>query len=291
MSALITQVKSKLFITSSRPSSHALEGDYQSMLRGRSLDFEDLHRYENGDDIRDIDWRATARLGVPLIKRSRAERSQTVLFAVETGRGMSAIAPDGSLKRELSVLATGALGYLTLRHGDQFGIIYGDSAGIERTEVRRSEGALEMGLRKIHTASQPDAAPNSRDMLLDHIVRTVSRRTILVIVTDEAPVTAETDRLLRRLQVQHDTLWVTVRDADPLGQTAVADIDTRWRVPDFLSGDDELTDELAAADDRETEARRALLTRLAITNTELSGIEDAVPQLLRMLDRRSRVRS
>lgn len=298
MSSFITQVKSKLFIASSRASSNALDGDYPSMMRGRSLDFEDLHRYENGDDIRDIDWRATARLGIPLVKRSRAQRAQTVLFAVDTGRGMAAIAPDGSPKRDLSVLATGLLAYLSLRHGDQYGIIYGDAAGVERTEVRRSMGSLEIGLRRIHTASSPHAAASSRERLLDSIVRTVSRRSILVVVTDAAPFTSETERLIRRLQVQHDMLWITIADADPLETQKATrqrgprqDVNSKWLVPSFLQGDAELRAELAAADRANTDAQRAILTRLSIMHTELRSVDDAAPKLLRLLDRRANVRA
>lgn len=308
MSTLITQVKSRLFIASSRISSNALDGDYPSMMRGRSLDFDDLHRYDYGDDIRDIDWRATARLGIPLVKRSRAERAQTILLAVDTGRGMAAIAPDGSEKRELSVIAAGLLAYLAQRHGDQFGMIYGDAAGVQRTEVRRSEGALELMLRAIHAASVPGAAPNSREKLLDTIVRTVSRRCILVVVTDATPISAETERQIRRLQVQHDIVWVTVADADPLGNVSqnmgrnsgqdsrqrgrtTSDVDTSWRVPGFLSSDDEVREELAAIDFAEASARTELLNCFSITHAEISSVETAASELLRMLDRRSRVRT
>ena len=110
MPSLITQVKSKLFIHSTRKSLHALDGAYASLLRGRSLDFEDLRKYEYGDQVRDIDWRATARLGTPLVKRSRATRMHTVLFVVDTGRSMSALAADERSKKELAILATGLYG-------------------------------------------------------------------------------------------------------------------------------------------------------------------------------------
>ena len=92
MASLIAQVKSKLFIHSSRKSLHALDGAYASLLHGRSLDFEDLRKYEYGDQVRDIDWRATARLGTPLVKRHRAMRMHTILFVVDTGRSMAALA-------------------------------------------------------------------------------------------------------------------------------------------------------------------------------------------------------
>ena len=94
MATLIAQVKSRLFIHSSRKSAHLLDGAYASLAIGRGLDFEDHREYQVGDDVRDIDWRATARVGSLLIKRSRATRMHTVLFAVDTGRSMRALAQD-----------------------------------------------------------------------------------------------------------------------------------------------------------------------------------------------------
>ena len=166
MASLITQVKSKLFIHSSRKSLHALDGAYASLLHGRSLDFEDLRKYEYGDQVRDIDWRATARLGTPLVKRSRATRMHTVMFVVDTGRSMAALAADERSKKELAILATGALGVLTLRHGDDFTVVYGDASRVRRLAPGRSEGALEHALRTLDRAVDDAAAPSARDALL-----------------------------------------------------------------------------------------------------------------------------
>lgn len=295
MPTLIEQVKSRLFIASSRPSQDALEGAYPSVLRGRSLDFEDLHRYEFGDDIRDIDWRATARLGTPLVKRSRAERAQTVVFAVDTGRSMAALAADNAPKRDLAILATGVLGYLSIRHGDRFALVSGDAAGVRRTATRRTEGALESALRTIQRDVSPSGAPSSRDRVLDYVVRTVRKRCILVVVTDRAPVTAETARLVRRLRAQHDLVWVTVSDADPVPDAwrpdrKRADVDTGWTIPDFLAGDADVVAEIRDRDRAEDEARASLLDGAHVTHVELSSQATAVPELLAALDRRSRVR-
>ncbi|MGM1018361.1 MAG: DUF58 domain-containing protein [Actinomycetota bacterium] len=294
MPSLITQVKSKLFIHSSQKSMHALDGAYASLLRGRSLDFEDLRAYEYGDQVRDIDWRATARQGEPLVKRSRANRMHTVLFVVDTGRSMTALAADESPKRDLAVLATGALGVLTLRHGDDFSLVYGDGAGARRRAPGRSEGALEHALRTVDGAIRTSTAPSDRDGLLGYVARTISRRMIVVVVTDEAPVTDETERLLRRLRVQHDLLWLTLADADPVLDHATgrvrADVASRWEVPDFVHGDREVVAELRRQHDAETIRRTELLDHLEISHAELAGLDDAVPQLLRLLNRRSHVR-
>ena len=293
MPSLITQVKAKLFIRSAQKSVHALDGAYASLLRGRSLDFEDLRPYEYGDQVRDIDWRATARHGEPLIKRTKATRRHTVLFVVDAGRGMNALAQDERSKRELAVLATGALGFLTVRHGDDFSVVYGDASGVRRLAPGGTEGALEHALRSIDHAIAHSAAPNDRDALLGYVAKNIAKRMIVVIVTDEAPTTPHTERMLRRLTVQHDVLWLTLRDADPVighGTRARQDADTRWVVPDFVHGDEAVIAELAAQEAADTARRDELLRRLEITHVELAGQDQTVNALLTMLGRRSHAR-
>jgi uncharacterized protein (DUF58 family) len=294
MPSLITQVKSKLFIHSSRKSLHALDGAYASLLHGRSLDFEDLRKYEYGDQVRDIDWRATARLGTPLVKRHRALRMHTVLFVVDTGRSMGALARDEKPKKDLAILAAGVLGVLALRHGDDFSLVYGDADRVRRRAPGRSEGALEHALRTVDRAIGESRAPSDRDALLSYVARTISRRMIVVVVTDEAPVTDETERMVRRLRVQHDVLWLTVRDAEPVldhrTATARRDVDSLWEVPDFVQGDADIVRELTTRTEADAARLAELLTRMEISHGVLADQDDAVAQLLQLLNRRSNAR-
>ncbi|MBS1673676.1 MAG: DUF58 domain-containing protein [Actinobacteria bacterium] len=301
MASLLTPVKGKLFIDSTRKSTHALDGAYASLLRGHSLDFDDLRAYEYGDQIRDIDWKATARLGSAVVRRSLATRMHTLLFAVDTGLAMTALAHDERPKKELAILTVGALGLLALRHGDDFCLVHGDATGVRRREIGRSEAALEHTLRQIDRAVDDASAPSDRDALLSYIARTISRRMIVIVITDDAPVTAETERLLRRLRVQHDVLWMTLRDAEPVLDPAHApgaagaarqrrDVRSHWAIPEFLQGDAEVVAELHAADAVEAARTEALLRRLEITHTTLDAQDGAVAALLQMLDARSHVR-
>lgn len=324
MASLLTPVKGKLFIDSSRTSTHALDGAYASLLRGHSLDFDDLRAYEYGDQIRDIDWKATARLGSAVVRRSLATRMHTVLFVVDTGLSMTALAHDERPKKDLAILTVGVLGLLALRHGDDFCLVDGDSTRVRRREIGRSEAALEHTLRQIDRAVDEASAPSDRDALLSYVARTISRRMIVVVVTDDAPVGAETERLLRRLRVQHDVLWMTLRDAEPVlaalppavpvptggprgrrdvpstssgtgsgsptPRRARRDVASHWAIPEFLQGDAELVAELHAADAADAAHTEALLRRLEITHVALAEQDTAVGALLGMLDARSHVR-
>jgi hypothetical protein len=155
-------------------------------------------------------------------------------------------------------------------------------------------GALEHALRTIDRAIDDSSAPSDRDALLSFVTRTISRRMIVVVITDEAPVTSETERMLRRLRVQHDVLWLTLRDAEPVldhsTRRARTDVDSRWQVPDFVQGDRAIVQELTAQHDADAARRDELLTRLEISHSSLDGQDDAVAQLLQLLNRRSNAR-
>ena len=58
---------------------------------GRGIDFNDLREYVRGDDVKDIDWKASARTRMLLVRRYVAERKHTVVLAVSTGRSMAAM--------------------------------------------------------------------------------------------------------------------------------------------------------------------------------------------------------
>jgi len=135
VAALLTRVKSKLFIVAHRRTWGLLDGEYASVFRGRSLDYDDLREYIPGDEIRDIDWKATARHGAPLVKRYVATRKQTVLLLVDTGRA-------GEPKKDIAIQIAGMLGYLAVRHGDLVGLISGDG---ESTRMGRPTSSVCCG--------------------------------------------------------------------------------------------------------------------------------------------------
>lgn len=215
MAALLTRVKSKLFIVAHRRTWGLLDGEYASVFRGRSLDYDDLREYVPGDEIRDIDWKATARHGAPLVKRYVATRKQTVLLVVDTGRSMAALAPSGESKKDIAIQAAGMLGYLAVRHGDLVGLISGDGERTRMLEPAAGEANLERLLRAIDRASTLDAAPSRFAEQLAYLAEHVRRRMLVVVVTDDGGLRPGDDALLRRMHAQHEVLWVVVADADP----------------------------------------------------------------------------
>ena len=67
-----------------------LEGGRYALLHSRSLELDDLRPYVRGDDVRDIDWKASARSGSVLIKRFVDEKHHKILLVADAGRNMTA---------------------------------------------------------------------------------------------------------------------------------------------------------------------------------------------------------
>ena len=217
MSSLLTRVKSKMSIFAHRKARGMLDGEYGSVFKGRSLDFDDLRAYVPGDEVRDIDWKASARHGSPLIKRYVAVRRQTVLLITDTGSNMAATALGGEVKKDIAVMALGVVGYLAQRHGDVVGLVCGDATGSRSLPAKAGEAHLERLLRAVDGGAGLTSPRSDIGEQLSYVARNYGQRMLVLVVADELAPDAGMERLLRRLRAQHEILWLTVRDAQLAG--------------------------------------------------------------------------
>jgi len=97
-------------------------GAYLSHFKGRGMDFEELREYMPGDDVRDIDWNVTNRMGRPFVKRFREERELTMVLALD----ISASSAFGSLrrsKREFAAEIAATLAISATRSSDKVALL------------------------------------------------------------------------------------------------------------------------------------------------------------------------
>jgi len=289
--SLLVKVRARMAIHVRRPTHHPLEGEYPSVHRGRSMEFDDLREYVLGDNVKDIDWKATARAGRPLVKRYVAMRRHAVLLVADTGRGMAALADAESTKRDVAVLAAGLVGHAALRHGDSVGLLAGPTrdGSLVRRPFGRGEAHLERVLRALHDAVDATGPGSRLRALLDEVARRYRRRLIVVVLADDVDLAASDEQLLRRLAMQHELLWCTFGDAaitDPaLGDRRLHVVGTPATVPAYLRAGGALHDDLlqvAAARERDTQA---LLARCGAAAVRLAGEAEVVGAVLELLDR------
>lgn len=292
MPSLLKKVKTRLAISAHRRTTSLLEGSYASIHQGRSHDFDDLREYVIGDDVKDIDWKATARLGTLLVKRFVAVRQHTIVFVVDTGRSMAAAAPDGESKSEVAITVTGMLASLATKHGDTVSLFAGDAAGLVRMPPRSSDGHLETMLRRINNRIRLDGPPSNLARVLDAVRRSFVRRLMLVIVTDDSYIDEVEESLLKRLVAQHEVIWVSIADL-PLAGSEVDrdayDVDSSAILPALLRSSPAIAQELERATAQESEHNSDVLKRLGISHTVFTSSESAAVTLLELLEEHRRV--
>jgi uncharacterized protein (DUF58 family) len=197
-----------------------LEGEHRSMYHGRSLEFDDLRPYIPGDDIRDIDWKASARSADVLVKRFVSYRQQRVLMVVDLGRNMLALAAGGEAKQRVVLNAVGLVGLIAISKGDEMGLVYGDATGSGHMPNRRGEAHLEHILERVNRHHV--AASDRSDIVtqLEFVQHHFRRRHIVFVISDEPDVSPRLAEQFRKVAARHDIYWVTVRDAPLIGVPA-----------------------------------------------------------------------
>jgi len=290
---LLTRVKSKLFVHARRRSRSLLEGEYASIFHGRSLDYDDLRAYVPGDEVRDIDWKATARHQAPLVKRYVATRKHNVMLVIDTGRGMAATTRSGEAKKAVAIAAAGLVGYLAQRHGDLVGLVRGTARSTVTHDLRGSEAHLELLLRAIDSATRLDGDQSNLATQLRWIVRNVRRRLVLLVVADDKELDPAIDELLRRLHVQHEILWLTVEDADPTaigGDRTAYDVADAYTLPTRVRLDPKVRAAYAASVAERVRRTGELLDRRGINHARLGSSDEVVGTVFSLLERQRRAR-
>ncbi|CEH09163.1 DUF58 domain-containing protein [Propionibacterium freudenreichii] len=302
--ALLTRIKTSLTIPAQRRVAGLLDGAYASIHAGRSLDFADLRAYVPGDDVKDIDWNATARGDEVLVKRYVGDRKHTIMVGVASGRGMAAAAgldPEGQLRSvgDVAITVAGLLGWLALGHGDYGCVASLGSEGVflPRPSVRETD--LERMLVAVQRSCTPRGADTQLDQLASVLVGATRRRTVMFLVTGDVTLDRATLALLRRLAVQHQLVHLVIGELDP---TAVGSaqrspkahtghphaLDDGLALPDFVGDDAELAAEYARQESTRRQRRRHALERLGVLTAQIDPGVPVVGQVLAVLERMRR---
>jgi len=286
--SLLRRVKTTLSIRAHRRVRGLLEGEYTSIFHGRSMEFDDLRPYVPGDEVRDIDWKATARLRTPMTKRFIASRKHTVLVIADTGRNMAALAEKGDTKSDLAILAAGTIGYIAIRHGDRVAMVAGDADHTVFVEPASTEAHLERMLQKIAANTSVAAGASDLTRQLEYAVRAFRRRMIVFVIADDRELGAPEQRLVRRLCVQHEVLWLRIGDADLMkpewSSAGMHDVHDAAPIPAFVRGDPALRAEFAAAVAESSARAEDVFDGFAVSSQRVSAESDVVPGLFRLLE-------
>jgi uncharacterized protein (DUF58 family) len=157
-------------------------GAYLSHFKGRGMDFEELRDYIPGDDVRDIDWNVTYRMGRPFVRRYREERELGVILAVDVS-GSSAFGSVRRSKRAFAAEVAATLAFSAAHSSDKVGLLL----FTDRVELylpprkgRRHILRLIRDLVSFQPAQRGTDIPGAL-VFLNHVLH---RRSIVFLLTD-----------------------------------------------------------------------------------------------------------
>ena len=269
-----------------------LEGGYASVHRGRSHDFDDLRAYVPGDEVKDIDWKATARHNEPLVKRYIDSRRHQLVLLVDTGRNMAATAESGESKKDIAIMAAGALASIATQHGDVVSLIVADEGGSRSYPTGQKDEHLERLLRVIDERITLDAPRSDVLGLLDTVARHLTTRSLLLVVTDDVRLTDAHMRVLRRLRARHEVIWLTIGDADLMREDSsrgsVFDVQEVAALPAYVRSNRALRGLFEQAAVQTVVDSESELRNLGVTSHRIGSQADVVPGLFALLEKQRR---
>jgi uncharacterized protein (DUF58 family) len=163
-----------------------LSGEYRSAFRGRGMEFDQVVKYEFGDDVRDIDWNVTARLGEPYRKKFVEEREVTLLIVFEDSPSLQ-FGSGAQSKREALMELAGLVMLLGAVNRDRVGFVHAAPGGHLFREPVRGRGPILHAAASLLSRPAPDlAAPGPAAVPIPWrlLARAAPRHTILVWLGD-----------------------------------------------------------------------------------------------------------
>jgi uncharacterized protein (DUF58 family) len=271
-------------------------GLYASVFRGAGVNFEEVRDYHEGDDIRYMDWKVTARTDRPHLKVFREERERSVVLCVDKGPHM-AFGTRSTFKSVQAARAAALIGWAASRLNDRVGgLVFGDpGVGLRHFRPARGRHALWQLLRTL-TEPAASAAPGLADCLagaLRRATRGLPTGSLVFVIADLNREVADLESVLGELAERHSVVLLPVDD--PAERVIPAMGPVTFRGPDGAlllvdTGDDAARDAYTQAWERRRARLRAMAERLHLILLPVATDADIHLTLVRALANRAQAR-
>lgn len=264
----------------------AFAGEYRSTFKGTGLEFVDVRDYLPGDDVRSIDWRVTARMGRPYVRKFVEERELTVILCVDAS-GSAHFGTRGRFKLEQAAQLAATMAFSAVRNNDKVGLLF-FSDRVEKYVPPRKGRLHVMRLIRDILAFEPRGRGTEPGAALEFLMHVLKHRAIVILIGDFAGPGYSPERLETPLGVaarRHDLVAVAVRDRAEveLPAAGLADIED-METGEILTVDtsDRRIREGYHRHQAEQRSRvERLLKNRGVDLVSVAGDEDFVPKLHR----------
>jgi uncharacterized protein (DUF58 family) len=238
----------RIEIRSRRLVSDVFAGEYKSVFKGRGMEFLEVREYYPGDDVRNIDWNVTARMGSPYIKKFSEERELTIMILFDAS-GSGDFGTRCKTKREIASEIGALLAFSAIRNNDKVGlIIFTDR--VEKFVPPKKGRRHVLRLIREFLAFKPNHKKTDIKCALDFLGGVITKRCILFLVSDF--LSSGYERAFRTVNKKNDA--IAVRIADPL--------ELNLQKVGIIEFEDPETDELIYVDTNDSDFRKAFRTQM-----------------------------
>lgn len=186
-------------------------GSYRSPFKGRGMEFEEARGYQPGDDIRNMDWRVTARTGSPHTKMFREERERAVFMWVDLRRPMF-FATQGAFKSVMAARAAALFAWSAIQHGDRLGGLIFSEQQHEEIRPQRGDRAVLHFINRLskHPAWLDDPATPAGQtdlaMALARLRRVAKPGSLIILCSDFHGLDAQAESHLIQIARHNDVI-------------------------------------------------------------------------------------
>jgi len=268
-------------------------GEYKSTFKGMGIEFLDVREYLPGDDVRTIDWKVTARMGRPYVKKFAEERELTCILCIDaSGSGHFGTRNQFKLEQAAEIGAT--LAFSAVKNNDKVGLLFFTDTVEKYIPPKKGRFHVLRLVRDI-LYFEPEKKGTNPLLALEFLMHILKRRAIVFFISDFIGENFEPERIRTPLGVaarRHDLVVITINDPleealvrvglldlEDLETGAIVTIDTR---------DGGLLDVYRAHRLEAVESRSRLFKSLGIDNINLSTSEDFTARLHKFFEERAR---
>nr|WP_297704165.1 DUF58 domain-containing protein [uncultured Butyrivibrio sp.] len=176
------------------------------------MEFDDLKEYTFGDDVHDIDWKSSSRMGDILVRRYMTDRRHNVMFVCDCGSKMEGNTPKGDSKKELALMTFGTIAYITGRNGADYALAYPDGEKSMISLFRSGPEHMEKLLYGLEGKIALDHT-NTVKGVMEEIMSSINKRMIIFLITDMDGLNNLDGNMLRGITADHDLLIINIEDA------------------------------------------------------------------------------
>ena len=183
-------------------------GKYKSIFKGTGMNFSDVREYYPGDDVRNIDWNVTARLGHPFVKEFSEEHEQTILIAVDVS-GSGDFGTVDRTKIEIASEIASVLAFSALKNQDKVGLMM-FSDGVEKYLPPKKSSQYVMRIIREILYYKRQSTKTDITKTLKNINDVCKKPAVVFLISDF--IDEGYEKQLRTLNRKHDLIAIKIQD-------------------------------------------------------------------------------